>query len=44
MAVVICVGLLLGGGVVSWLTIRPEVLREDRARGGVPLDGGAGSG
>jgi len=41
MAIVICAGLLVAGGVVSWLTIRPGVLDDD-ATSAPALDGTGG--
>jgi hypothetical protein len=40
-AMVICAALLVAGGVVSWLTIRPGVL-EDDATSAQALDGTGG--
>jgi hypothetical protein len=41
MAMIINAGLLVAGGVVSWLTIRNDVLQADAD---APLDGGIAAG
>ncbi len=44
MAMMICAVLLAVGGVVSWLTIRPNVLEPDDEPAPEALDGGGGAG
>jgi EmrB/QacA subfamily drug resistance transporter len=43
MAMMICAVILVAGGVVSWLTIRSNVLEPDEERAPEALDGGAGA-